>query len=216
MNDILAQQEHLMTFWDVLRAYFAGQDELLGALAFATNHTTLSLMLVFLAGFSDALGNSVILLANRVRPFRFLLSLLATAFIFIFSYLGWALSLMLIGSQFFNLNVDRSFFFAVVAMSYLPLLFSALGFLPFLGHPIRLLLYGISNIYLIRILTAATTLTITDAFLCALGGFLFLEFIQATIGRPIIHVGDWVVSTAAGRKLERNIETALRFYGERR
>lgn len=210
------QQEQILTFWDVLSAYFAGGNELLGALALASNKTTLSLLLVFLAGLSDAVGNSVILLANRVRPFRFILTLLATALVFIFSYFAWALSLMIVTTQIFGLTVDRSFFFAAVAMSYLPLLFSAFSFLPFLGHPIHLLLYGISYIYLVRILTATTTLTISTAFLAALGGFLLLELVQGTIGRPLIHIGNWVVSTAAGRKLESNIEAALRRQGASR
>lgn len=204
-----------VSLWDVLAAYFAGRDELLNTLAYAANRTTVALLIVFLAGLSDAIGNSVILLANRVRPFRFILALLANALLFLFGYLAWALSLALVANRVFAQAVDFPFFFTVVALSYLPLLFSGLSFLPFIGYPISLLLYGFSTIYLVRILTAATTLTPVNAFLCAAGGFLLLELARATVGRPLVHIGEWVVSTAAGRKLEQNIEAALGIPGAR-
>ena len=198
-----------ITIWDVLKAYFVGHDELLGTMAFAANRTAVTLQIVFLAGLSDAIGNSVILLANRIRPFRFTLALIANAILFLFGYFTWALSLSLVANRVFGQAVDYQFFFSIVALSYIPILFSLFSFFPYFGYPINLLLYGISAIYLVRILVAATDLTTTSAFFCAILGFIFLTVIRATIGRPVIHFGQWVVSTAAGRKLENNIESAL-------
>jgi hypothetical protein len=198
-----------ISIWDVIAAYFVGQDQLLGTMAFAANRTAVTLQIVFLAGLSDAIGNSVILLANRIRPFRFALAILANAMLFLFGYLAWSLSLLLITNRVFGLAIDYPFFFSIVALSYIPILFSVFSFFPYFGYPINLLLYGISAIYLIRILVAATELTTTRAFFSTILGFVFLSIIRATIGRPVIHFGQWVVSTAAGRKLERNIETAL-------
>ena len=198
-----------ITLCDVIRAYFVGHDRLLGTMAFAANRTAITLQIVFLAGLSDAIGNSVILLANRVRPFRFTLALLANATLFIFGYFAWALSLSLVANRVFGLAVDYPFFFSIVALSYIPILFSVFSFFPYFGYPINLLLYGISAIYLVRILVAATELSTMNAFFCTILGFIFLSVIRATIGRPVIHFGQWVVSTAAGRKLENNIEAAL-------
>lgn len=202
-----------ISIWDVVVAYFVGQDELLETVAFAANRTVVALQIVFLAGLSDAIGNSVILLANRIRPFRFLLALIANAILYLFSYFFTAASLAFIANQVFGLDIDLPFFFSVVAFSYIPILFSALSFLPFFGYPINLLLYGISTIYLVRILIAATELTTISAFFCTILGFVFLSAIRATIGRPIIHFGQWVVSTAAGRQLENNLEAALNIQG---
>lgn len=204
-----------ITIWDVIAAYFVGHDELLGTMAFAANRTAVTLQIVFLAGLSDAVGNSVILLANRIRPFRFLLAIIANALLYLFSYFVSAASLALIATQVFGLVVDFPFFFSVVALSYIPILFSVLSFLPYFGYPINLLLYGISAIFLVRILIAATSLTTLSAFFCTILGFIFLSSIRATVGRPVIHFGQWVVSTAAGRKLENNIEAALKIQGGR-
>lgn len=209
MDLLFWQQGELVSLWDVIAAYFVGQDALLGTMAYAANRTAVTLQIVFLAGLSDALGNSVILLANKIRPFRFLFALLANVLLYLFGYLAWAVSLMLIASQIFGLDVDFSFFASVVALSYIPILFSVFTFLPYFGYPINLLLYGISTIYLIRILVAATSLTTLNAFGCAILGFIFLSVMRATVGRPFVHLGQWVVTTAAGRKLEENIEAAL-------
>lgn len=209
MFEIVWQQSQQVTLWQVLVAYFVGHHELLETIVFAANRTVIALQIVLLAGLSDAVGNCVILLANRVRPFRFVLALLANTFIFFFGFLVWALLLSFVANRIFGLTVDPPFFFTVVALSYIPLLLSALNFLPFIGHPINMLLYALSAIYLVRILTAATPLTTLNAFLCAVGGFLLLELFRASVGKPLIHIGQGLVSTAAGRRLEQDIEKAL-------
>src|SRR5207247_10440129 len=49
----------------------------------------LAATILFLAGVSEALGQSVVLLANRVKPGRFVLSLLLTGVLFIVSAFIW-------------------------------------------------------------------------------------------------------------------------------
>ena len=51
-----------------------------------------ALYIVLLAGLSQAIGQSIILFANRVKPIRFLLSLVIASILFLISYFFWATS----------------------------------------------------------------------------------------------------------------------------
>ncbi len=67
-----------MRLWDVLVAFFSWSDSALTLVASAPNWDQLVFWIVLLAGLSEAIGQSVVLFANRVKPKRFLLSLAVT------------------------------------------------------------------------------------------------------------------------------------------
>lgn len=92
-----------------------------------------ALVIVFLAGLSDMLGQSVVLFANRVTPRRFTVSLLMSALVLVISAVVWIGSIWLVLRFIFGLEGRFYRVFVVVSLSYAPLLFGFLSLLPYLG-----------------------------------------------------------------------------------
>ncbi|WP_421654546.1 hypothetical protein [Leptothermofonsia sp. ETS-13] len=127
-------------FWDLVRgaitldavAFQQIQTLPLGAIA-ATG-------VVLLAGFSQAVGQGIILFANRVKPLRFILSLVIGAILFAIGVWFWSVSTWLVTE--FVMGQQDSFLTVVrtVELAYAPQLFSTFIALPYLGIPISILL----------------------------------------------------------------------------
>ena len=94
------------------------------------------MLIVFLAGLSQAVAQSIILFANRVRPLRFFISLLLAALLFVVGYLFWSLSIWVTGLLVLRNPIPWQTVSDVLAFGYLPLTFSFFGALPYLGVPI--------------------------------------------------------------------------------
>lgn len=66
------------------------------AMATLPNANKIAIGVLLLAGFSQEIGQSIILFFNRVKPLRFVLSLVLSAVLFIFSYGFWIWSTWLV------------------------------------------------------------------------------------------------------------------------
>lgn len=161
----------------------------------------LSLVVVFLAGVSSALGQSVVLFANRVSQRRFLFSLLLSGVIFIFVYLFWSTSLWLIAAFVFGharpyLNALRT-----VGLAYSPQLFGFLILTPYFGSFVAA---SLSVWNLLAIVVASRTvfhLSVPQAVAAAALGWVLLQVLQRTIGRPVRRLGKRLRVAVAGRRL---------------
>ncbi len=96
--------------------------------------TRFAVLILFLAGLSSTLGQSVVLFANRVKLRRFLFSLLMFAISVVISAFLWAVTIWLLvnwltANDWLLLDV-----WTVVALSYAPLVFGFLILLPYLGR----------------------------------------------------------------------------------
>ncbi|MBI3957273.1 MAG: hypothetical protein HY328_00590, partial [Chloroflexi bacterium] len=58
-----------------------------------------ALLVVFLAGLSEGVGQSIVLFINRITPRRFVLSLLLSAATHAVGYLFWAATIWLVGMR---------------------------------------------------------------------------------------------------------------------
>src|SRR5690606_1040512 len=77
-----------------------------------------ALGIVALAGLSEAVGESVVLFANRITRARFLLSLLISAFLFVFAYLFQAASIYLVARYAFGSDASLGVVTTIVGLSY--------------------------------------------------------------------------------------------------
>lgn len=145
-----------------------------------------AVIVVILAGLSEAFGESVVLFLNRVSPRRFLLSLLISAIIFAATYFFLAASIWAVAQLGFRAEVGFAVTASVVALAQAPRLFGFLVFLPYFGLPISVLLWiwsllattrGVAEVFALGPLQTAATM--------ALGGLLFLT-LQRTVGRPLL------------------------------
>ena len=96
--------------------------------------TRFAVLILFLAGLSSTLGQSVVLFANRVKLRRFLFSLVMFAISVVVSAFLWAVAIWLL----VNWLTDNTWLlidvWTGVALSYAPLVFGFLILLPYLGR----------------------------------------------------------------------------------
>ncbi len=166
----------------------------------------LALCIVLIAGFSQAFGQVIVLFINRVKPLRFVFSLLVTAILFVFGYIFWVVSTWLACYLFFNQNTPYTAIELALGLSYAPLMLSFFVALPYLGVPISVLLSVWSLSAFLIGLKAVIGFSLWQAFWCSALGWAVFQILQRTIGRPIAVLGRWLANTAAGVNLVTNLK----------
>lgn len=161
---------------------------------------------VILAGLSQAIGQSIILFINRVKPLRFILSLLISALLFGFGYLFWALSTWSIKNLFYPPTIPFEAVRATLGFAYAPQLLGFLIALPYFGVPINIILSIWSFIALLLGLTTSLNLEVVDAAICGTLGWLVVQVLQRTIGRPVANLGRWLSNQVAGVNLVTDLK----------
>ncbi len=96
--------------------------------------TRFAVFILFLAGLSSTLGQSVVLFANRVKLRRFLFSLVMFAISVVVSAFLWAIAIWLLVNWLTSNTWLLIDVWTGVALSYAPLVFGFLILLPYLGR----------------------------------------------------------------------------------
>ena len=156
------------------------------------------LWIALLAGFSQAIGHAFILFVNRVRPLRFLLSLVVEALLFAMGFLVWALTTWLVTQFVFGVPVPLVATVRVLGVAHAPQLLGFLGALPYLGVPWLTLLSLWTALAFVVGLVAMTGLEPWSAFAALLIGWLVMHGLQRSAGRPVMRLGRWLLDRAAG------------------
>lgn len=166
-----------------------------------------AVLIVFLAGFSQALGQGIVLFINQVRPLRFALSLMIATILFAFGFVFWVFSTWLASLILYQRDAIDAVIPVIrtLGLSYTPLLFSIFIALPYFGIPVSIVLSVWSFISSLIGLKVALGLDTNQAFLCSALGWLVFQVLQRTIGRPLAGLGRWLSNTAAGVTLVTNL-----------
>ncbi|MGC1380129.1 MAG: hypothetical protein WA814_03785, partial [Candidatus Baltobacteraceae bacterium] len=160
-----------------------------------------SLAIVFLAGLSESIAQSIVLFANRVKPGRLVLSWTVNALLFLFGYAFLVLSTWAVCRLPHAPHLALDELAIVLALSYAPLLFSFLGALPYLGPGILTLLriwhlfamvVGVTAIGQVPALAAAAYVVI---------GWTAMGVAQRSFGKPIVALGARLLDAVAGVKV---------------
>ncbi|WP_017297062.1 hypothetical protein [Nodosilinea nodulosa] len=165
---------------------------------------SLALAVVFLAGLSQAVAQSIILFVNQVKPLRFVLSLVLAALLFVAGYLFWALSIWLASRWFLDQSIPWQAVTDSLAFSYLPLVFSFFGAMPYLGVPVLRLLLVWNLLAVVVGFAVLAHLTAVQAVGHVVLGWIVLLVLQQTVGQPIVNLGRWLTNRTAGVKLVVN------------
>lgn len=164
---------------------------------------------ILLAGLSEAVGQSFVLFINRVRPSRFIPSILLSTILFLFGYFEtvfviWFTARYILGYT----NIILPIMYAV-GVSYVPLIFSFLTLLPYLGPGIVRILYLLSYTIMVRTLNEVTGFPVPEAVGTLLIALIVLYVVRGTIGRPLEALTRGIRNRIAGTQLERNIDKAI-------
>lgn len=193
-------------FWELLSGAIALNPEAFSLIQTLPRNEKAAIYIVLLAGFSQALGQGIVLFTNRVKPFRFILSLLIATILFAFGYIFWATTTWIASKLLFS--EDTSYFAVALTLglAYAPLTLSFFIALPYLGVPISVLLSIWSFLAFLTGLKVALGIGLWQAFWCAVLGWVGVEVLQRTIGRPVAAAGRWMSNTVAGVNLVTNLK----------
>jgi predicted Abi (CAAX) family protease len=207
MNQEIWQNLWLL-IWDVLLL----KGDTLRAINEIPASITIALIIVLVAGLSQEIGQCIILFVNRVQPIRFIFSLLIGAILFTFGYFFLVISSWLITLTPFTGEENVSFLTIaqVIGFSYVPLIFSFLGAMPYLGVPILSLLAVWHLLAMVVGFAAVTYLSFKQAIIYVFLGWLVLQILQATIGQPLANLARWLANQTAGVNLSTNSQDILR------
>ncbi len=203
-------------FWQLVFGAIALKAEAFEPMQTLPLANRVALYVVLIAGFAQASAQGIVLFLNRVKPFRFLLSLLIGAILFAFSYIFWTFSTWIASSILFKGLTSYVVVARTLGLAYAPLMLSFFIALPYLGVPISVLLSIWSFLAFLTGLKVALGLSTWQAFWCSALGWAVFQVIDRTIGRPVAAIGRWLKNTVAGvnlvtdlKELEHIVETGI-------
>lgn len=205
----------LERFWEIVGWVFALNGEAFRTAAGLPQGMQLALLIVLLGGMSRSVGQCAILFFNQVKPIRFFISLLISAILFVGGFLALVGATNLITLLPWTIAVPLRTLVTVLGLSYAPLLFSFLGALPYLGLPILSLLSIWNLLAMVVGFGAVTNLDIPTAFAYVALGWIVLQVIEQTIGRPVAAFARWIADTAAGVDLKSDRKEVIELFQER-
>jgi predicted Abi (CAAX) family protease len=190
--------------WEILGWVFALNGEAFQTITTGAGGLTLALTVVFLAQLSLATAQGIILFINRVKPIRFVFSLLTAALLSVFEFLFLVLSTWLICQFPTSIHLSLPILIAVLGLSYAPLLFSFLGALPYLGLPILRILSIWHLLAMVVGFGAVANCDLGVAFGYVAFGWGVKEVLSNTLGQPFARLGQRFAKWVAGVELAAN------------
>lgn len=157
-----------------------------------------ALIVVGLAGLSQALGQSLVLFINHVRPRRFILAVAASVISYMAGYLLWTGSVWLVGVYAFNRDVAWVAVATVVGLAYAPQILAFFELTPFFGSPFSTLLSLWTLLAILVAVRVGLGLETWQAVMTGGLGWLLIQVWRYTLGRPIYALGRWMERIAAG------------------
>ena len=171
--------------------------------------TILALFILFVAGVSDTLGQSVILFANQVGRARFAATLVIQALALIVGVFLWAGSIWLTADLLFGGVASFNTLLVLVMLSHAPLVFGFLVLLPYLGTPI----YHLLRIWvLLAVITTVIGLYgfgLISAFISSIMGWILLEVLRRLPVLQVRQVDEWLWRLSTGTESPQTAEAVV-------
>lgn len=191
---------------ETIRRALALQESIYVAVQQSPRGLLVAIIVVGLAGLSQALGQSLVLFINHVRPRRFIFAVVFSVISYMLGYVLWAASVWLVGVYAFERDAAWAAVAAAVGLAYAPQLLAFFELLPFLGPPFGILLSLWSLLAVLIAVRAGLDLELWQAALAGGLGWLLIQVWRRTIGRPIYALGRWVERLAAGTPLQYKMD----------
>jgi hypothetical protein len=177
-------------------------DEIFIAIARSPKGIYLALVVVGLAGVSETIGQSLMLFINRIRPIRFIPAVLIGVFSYIVGYLLWTTSVFVVARYGFNVTATWITIASVVGLAYAPQVLAFFELTPYFGNPFGILLSLWTMVAVVVAIVAGLDMTLGQAVFAAGLGWLLLQVVRRTVGRPANSIWGWVRTRAIGTHLQ--------------
>lgn len=170
------------------------------------------LLIAILGGASLLVGQSVILFVNRVRPARFLVSLLVNGLVFAISLLVWALAIWLTSRLLFPNNIPFGTVARMVGLGAAPYVLGFLVLIPYMGDFIGRVLAVWSFLIVLAALTYVAQGAFWAVLVCTGIGWLLVTVMSLTIGKPIVALRNRLFRAVTGTDLDASVADILASY----
>jgi hypothetical protein len=185
-------------FLDVLRLALRLEPTLYVQLQNHAQGMVYAALIVLLAGCSESLGQSIVLFLNRVRPRRFVLALSITTASNIIGYFLWSLTIWSVGSLLTQTHQSWRAVAVVVGLAYAPQIFAFFELTPYLGN----LIWGVLSLWSMMAIVVALRFGLGmeswQALLVSALGWILMQALRRTVGRPIRRLQTFLQRRAAG------------------
>lgn len=197
----MAEYVELPSFWQTIRAALRLDPAIYLAVQSARGGIWVALAVVALASFSEAVGQSVVLFINRVRPVRFVLSLGISTLSNLFGYLLWTVTVWLLARYVFGVQTPLLMIASAVGLAYAPQILSIIELTPWLGGGITVVLTLWSAAAVVVAVEAGAGLSLWQAVGASALGWAAIQLFRQSLGRPIYRLGAWLKRRVAGAPL---------------
>lgn len=193
----------MAAFGDLVRQSLALDPELWRELVADPGSTRFryAILIVVLAGLSEALAQSTVLFMNQVKPRRFAISLLLNSVIFTFGFVFYVFSIDTIAALIYGVSRSTALVVTAVALSYAPLILSFLTLIPYFGRAIAAVLSAYHFLALLIAVSVTYALAMPQPVVCVAGGWLLLTLLRGTVGRPVTALARFTRNRFAGTEL---------------
>jgi len=159
----------------------------------------IALAIAILAGVSTLFGDSVVLFLNRIRGWRFVLTLFLNGVAMVLLYALQAVAIFLIGTLVTGRVPDPGLVLRGVLLSTAPLVFGFLALIPYLGPAIARLLqmWGLLALWIIVELFFMTSLW--EALVITLVSWGIMQVLSRALSRPVTWVGNRIWRAMTGK-----------------
>jgi len=169
----------------------------------------LILTVALLAGISLLLGQSVVLFLNRVKPGRFVTSLIVNGVLYALSLAVWGMTIWLAGSILFEVNQPLGTVIRLIGLGSAPFIFGFLILMPYLGPFVARVLYVWSFLIILRAVEFTYQVSFWPAVICVGLGWLLMLLLSRTIGKPVVALRNWVWHKLIGSPLSGSAQEIL-------
>ncbi|MDQ7992336.1 MAG: hypothetical protein AAGC63_06245 [Propionicimonas sp.] len=161
--------------------------------------TAVAVTVAVLAGASTLLGNSVVLFLNRVRGWRFGVSLLMNGVSMVVLYAVQALAIDVVGYLVTGNRVQADIAVKAVLLATAPLILGFFELIPYLGPGIARILQAWGLVALWAVVATLYAVDRWTALLITLVGWALMQLLSWALARPMSAVGRWIWRLVTGR-----------------
>lgn len=152
-----------------------------------------------LAGMSTLLGNSVVLFLNRIRGWRFVVTLLLNGVAMIGLYVLQAAVIAVVGPLILGSSPGLLPIVRGVMLATAPMVFGFLGMIPYLGPAITRLLQAWGVLTLWVAVAAVFHAGFVSSLLITVIGWGLMQLLSWSLSRPVTWIGDRIWQLITGK-----------------
>lgn len=163
------------------------------------NALGISVTIAVLAGASTLLGNSVVLFLNRVRGWRFVVSLLLNGLGFVALYATQALIVLVVGQLATGRTVPWEVVVRSVMLATAPLVFGFFELIPYLGPGIAKFLQAWGVVALLTVVAVVYQTGFWQAVLITGVAWGVMQLVSWAVAKPMAALGAWFWRLISGK-----------------